>query len=167
MSMIKIGSRYSNKTSDPLPCLRQHLRHRRFRGTTIVEFALVAPMLFLITALLVQFAMLGNAVLAMSQVSREGARSAAVGTNENTIIIQTMQKACVGTMLNSALINSSTVSIAPNDIADREPGVLVTVTLTYDLRRVMFLPTTFFGVSLVRTVASRSSSMRIEGQTGL
>jgi len=48
------------------------------RGQAIVEMAIVMPILAFVMVLAVQFAILGSAMLALNQVTYEGARYASV-----------------------------------------------------------------------------------------
>jgi Flp pilus assembly protein TadG len=75
----------------PSPRLRLEGPSRRFlgtrklarseRGTAVVEFALIAPLLFLIVFGIIEFGRILNAYNQLTQLSGQGARAAAVSRN--------------------------------------------------------------------------------------
>src|SRR5262249_11331792 len=84
----------SGKTMDeraPLPHARLTEPSRRFRGarrlvrsergTAVVEFALVAPLLFLLVFGIIEFGRILNAYNQLTQLAGQGARAAAVNRN--------------------------------------------------------------------------------------
>ena len=65
--------------------MRQAKRSRpgcRRRGATLVEAAVVVPVLLLLTLGLVQFGLVYNAMLTLNNLAREGARYASVRAND-------------------------------------------------------------------------------------
>lgn len=60
-------------------------KSRRRRGSTLVEFALVVPFLLALMIGIVEFAILSRNQLMISNAVREGARSASLGRNVNTV----------------------------------------------------------------------------------
>lgn len=64
--------------------MRRYLNNRR--GQSIVEFALVLPVLILILCGIMEFGRVFNESLVVTAAAREGARVAAVGANDSTVI---------------------------------------------------------------------------------
>lgn len=58
----------------------------RDRGSSTVEFALVLPLILLAALAIVQVALLGRDALAVANAAREGAREAAVSTEEERVV---------------------------------------------------------------------------------
>ena len=58
---------------------------RARRGTTTVEFALVAPLLIFLLFGIIEFGIMVKDVVGLNQAAREGARVAAVGATPSTI----------------------------------------------------------------------------------
>jgi len=59
---------------------------RNKRGAALVEFAIVALLLFTLVLGIIEFGMLLKDFLALNQATREGARSAALRSNYNTVV---------------------------------------------------------------------------------
>src|SRR5437763_12245520 len=92
------------------PVLEQHPRPRgRFRafrrdqrGTALVEFALIAPLLFLLLFGIIDFGRALNYYNQVTQLAAQGARAAAVNRNPDGSPITS------GTSLQSQLVNNYT-----------------------------------------------------------
>lgn len=95
------------------------------KGQSLVETALILPFVILILMGIIDFGMMFNNYLLVSNASREGARNAAVGTSDSDIgllvsnITQTLDQTRV------------TVNISPDQIL-RKKGDEVTVTVTFN-----------------------------------
>lgn len=110
------------------------------RGQTLLEFALVLVMLLMLTLGLVQFAILANQSMALAQVTREGARYAALNNtnpNRDTVVRQYIQNAANN--YNNLVIPDDKIAIAWG----AKTGDKVTVTIAYNMSNVMFLPNQF------------------------
>lgn len=91
------------------------------RGQALVEFALMLPVLLLLVVGVMEFGLVINQYMVVAEAAREGARSAALGASNVTVI--TVVKTASGQMDTSQLI----ITIAPPDIRVRGNGVTVTV----------------------------------------
>ena len=91
------------------------------RGQALVEFALMLPVLMLLIIGMMEFGLIINQYMVVTEAAREGARSAAVG-NSNTTIISV-------TKIAASQIDTSelTVTISPADTRVRGNSVTVTV----------------------------------------
>jgi Flp pilus assembly protein TadG len=104
------------------------MKFRSERGQASVELALVLPVLLLILFGIMEFGRVFSAYLVITNAAREGARQAAIGAN-NTTIVDTVYNAA------SSLgdLSSLTVSIDPYEAASRVTGAEATVTVNYSV----------------------------------
>ncbi len=135
------------------------LRHRgkRRRGAAVVEFAVVAPVFFILVFGMIEY---GRAVMVeqiLTNAAREGARVAILTTATNTNVTST-----VTTYLSNASITGATVTVSPNPPASAAAGTTVSVTVSIPFTSVSWLPSPFY---LGSTTLSAKCSMRTE-QTG-
>ncbi|MDH7480265.1 MAG: TadE/TadG family type IV pilus assembly protein, partial [Syntrophomonadaceae bacterium] len=113
------------------------LRLRRFlqkirgeSGQTLVELALLLPVLLLLLLGVVEFGRILMTYLMISHSSREGARLAAVGGSDSAVVQRVQDQAF--------LLDPDLLVIDINPSGSRTRGSSVTVTLDYDLD--IFLP---------------------------
>jgi len=92
------------------------------RGQAMVEFALVLPFLLLLIVSSLQFGLVINQYLVLTEAAREGARSAALGGDNATVT--TVAKTAASQIDKTQL----TVTILPTPTRVRGSGVTVTVT---------------------------------------
>lgn len=95
------------------------------RGQSVVEFALILPILLLFILGMVEFGRFYNAWLMVSHASREGARLASLGGTT----IQVEER--VDIVMADFDTNRITVVINPSGAKSR--GDMVTVTVNYDI----------------------------------
>lgn len=139
---------------------RTQPRARR-RGQTLLEFALVLPMLLILSLLLVQFGLILNATITLTNIAREGARYAAVHPSTDAGI-----QAKVATIATNTPIQPSDISIA---ISPAEGSSIrtydnpITVSIGYDMKKKLFLPNSiFFGIPIFTSTYTASATMNIE-----
>jgi Flp pilus assembly protein TadG len=100
--------------------------HRDERGQSMVEFALVLPVLLLVLFAIVQFGVVFNRYVALTDAVRAGARKAAVSRQATDP---------VGTVKQAVIDAGGDITIDPARIqvtSDWQPGDDVTVEATYD-----------------------------------
>jgi Flp pilus assembly protein TadG len=121
------------------------LSHRRRCGATLVEFAIVAPLLFLLILGIVEF---GRAVMVqqiLTNAAREGARR---GILEQSTApdVQT----AVSDYLRNTSVAGANVTVSPSSFAHVGFGDPVTVTCSVTYAQVTWLPAPWFlgGVTL-------------------
>lgn len=142
------------------------------RGQSLVEFALLLPVFILIVFLTIQFGIILNAYVSITHLSREGARYAAINYNQpdeniRNYIRGNPEENYSGGINPPHLYGGDFTSIEispPYGSPLRKRGYTITVTITYNLKGTkpkLFLPASFFGISLPLTLSS-STSMRIE-----
>lgn len=133
------------------------------RGTTLVEFALVAPVVILILVVCLDFARALNAYVTISSASREGARYASVlpdapGTKA---AVETFLKGRIAPLAPGAF-RVQRLTYAPTtdtrwNAAAPVPAT-VTIEVTYDWRAATWLAGTFFSAATgSRTFAATAS----------
>ena len=117
-------------------CIR---RSDRERGAAAVEFALVLPVLVLMLLGLIEFSILFNTQISLTNAAREGARSMAIHNNPATAKADAI--AAAPSIINPKLV---TANVAVNPPITCASGAKVTVTITYPAP----LLTGFFGATL-------------------
>lgn len=102
------------------------------RGQSIVEFALVVPLLLLLLVGIIEFGRLWMTMNVLTGAAREGVRIAAVTAPDEDRVINTVQN-----YLISANLSGSTITVSgPNASSE----VTVTVQLNYDTIFFGFIP---------------------------
>ena len=101
------------------------LNPREEKGQSMVEFALILPVLILIIIGIIEFGFLFSGYLALTNASREAVRTVSLGETD----VEAIQRAKdVAIILNPAKMN---VSISPSAVI-RDRGDSVTATISYD-----------------------------------
>jgi Flp pilus assembly protein TadG len=129
-------------------------RHEDRRGAAAVEFAIVAPLLFM---LVMGFIELGRGLMVqqvLTNASRVGARQAiTIGATLDQVT------SSVTSYANGASVGNVSVDCTPSPAA-AAAGDMVTVTVTVDYAQVSWLPSPWF---MGNTTLTASSVMRKEG----
>jgi Flp pilus assembly protein TadG len=106
------------------------IRRKREQGQTMAEFTLVLPVLAILLFGIIQFGIVFNNYLAVTDAVRAGARQAAVARHlpedERVAKVEAKVRASAENLDQDIL----EVSVEPSD--DWEPGSDVTVTATYE-----------------------------------
>jgi Flp pilus assembly protein TadG len=123
-------------------------------GAAVVEFAIVGPLMVLLTMGMME---VGRAVMVkqvMINASREGARLAILpATNAQDVIAQ------VHSQLAASSINGTTVTIDPPSLANAAAGTAVTVSISVNASQVSWVPNPAF---MLNQTISASTTMRRE-----
>jgi Flp pilus assembly protein TadG len=125
------------------------MARRPRRGAAAVEFALIAPVLFLMIFGMIEF---GRAVMVqqiLTNASREGARRAIL---EQTTLSEV--ETIVGDYLTDTSIPGASVSVSVNPLSSMGFGDPVTVTCSIPYAQVTWLPTPKFFAG--KTLTGRS-----------
>ena len=127
-------------------------RLKNKKGQSIVEFALVLPLLLLLLAGIVDFGRIMNAYLVTNYASREGVRQAALGQTDS-VITDTVKR--VAGNLDPTILQ---IQITPSK-SSRVRGTETTVRVTYQIDEItpaigVFIPDPY--------VINTSTSMRVE-----
>lgn len=131
---------------------RNHQRDSR-RGAAVVEFAIIAPLFFLLVVGCIEF---GRALMVqqiLTNASRVGAREAiTLNSTESEVINATSSYA------TNASLSGVVVSVNPSPAA-AQAGDMITVNISVPFGNVSWMPTWFLG----GTTLNASSVMRKEG----
>lgn len=119
------------------------------KGQSLVEFALVLPILLLLVFGIVEFGRAFNTYLIISNASREGARYAVVGAENGEIIDAIEAK-------TSTLGSSVDILISPEDKSSRTNGEPVDIKVSYSLSLI---------TPIVGPLISEDNSLNIESIT--
>ena len=121
-------------------------------GQSLVEFAILLPILLLIVMGIMEFGMMLNSYLTIRNASREGARAAIVGSAD------TATKNLI--LTDSPTLNASylTVNITPSD-GSRKSGDPLTVDIKYNYHLTVPIISSIFGNTVM---LDAQTTMRIE-----
>ena len=128
------------------------LFRRNRRGAAAVEFAVIAPLFFLLVFGMIEYGRMVMVQQVITNASREGARRAVLdGATEATV--QTV----VDEYLASGSIVGATVTVTPNPPTNAGPGDPVTVTVSIPFNEVSWLPSPMYlgGKTLNASTAMR------------
>jgi Flp pilus assembly protein TadG len=128
-------------------------RERRRRGAAIVEFAIVAPLFFMLILGIIEFGRMVMVQQIITNAAREGAR---VGVLSNATTSQV--DSAVSNYLSAVSISGQSVSVTPDPPSTATPGSLVTVSVSIPFSQVSWM-TPFF---LRSTVLKAKCVMRTE-----
>ena len=124
------------------------------RGQTLVELALVLPVIILILFGTLEFGRLFHSYIVITNAAREGARLGAVGKSDEEIVSRIRE----ASPLYQADCRLRVFRLEPNESA-RSPGVPLTVEVAYDVE----LVTPIFSSILPNPVTLKSTAvMRVE-----
>lgn len=130
---------------------------RPHRGVAAVEFAVVAPLFFLLVLGMIEFGRMVMVQQVITNASREGARRAIVeGATTSEVV------AVVESYLAGGGIRSATVSVSPDPIDSAGYGDPVTVSVSVPFNQVSWLPTPMFlgGIELRATTTMRREAVQ-------
>ena len=122
--------------------MRQHQGHKR-RGAAVVEFAVVAPVLFLVIFGIIEF---GRAMMVshlVNNAARAGARKAILESSSNSDVEQVVKDFCVSGLNVAPADVSVTITVnndSAGDIANAEAEDLCEVTVQVPLDKVSLMP---------------------------
>jgi hypothetical protein len=109
------------------------------RGAAVVEFAVVAPVFFLLVFGMIEYGRLVMVQQVITNASREGARQAVLDGATSSEV-----RTSVTNYLTGASIGGATVSFDPDPLAGAEFGEPIEVTVTVPFNQVSWLPTPMF-----------------------
>jgi hypothetical protein len=147
----------------------QH-RSRISRGQSMVEFAMISSVALAVMLIGVQFAIIGQAALAVSQGSSALARYVAVnpgtfGTQNGTATLPSAASALLSPTINDANL-TVTIASYQSDGVTVETGTIipsqdqVKISLSYDATSKIFLPThTILGISFPTALSAAESQL--------
>lgn len=132
-----------------------------YRGQALVEFALVLPVLMILALMIVQYGIIYRTAAQLTNLSREGARYAATSPASDSTINARIQAVIPSNIKYSDI--AITVTPAQGD-ATRVSGSggNITVKVSYDMSKKVFLPSTIFGVHIFVQTYTAQATFAIE-----
>ena len=133
------------------------LCRRNRRGAAAVEFAVVAPVFFLLVFGMIEFGRMVMVQQVITNGSREGARIAVLdGTDTGEVTT------AVDTYLSNAAVTGATVTVSPDPPNSAGYGEPVTVTVSIPFDQVSWLPSPMFlgGSTMTATTVMRRETVQ-------
>ena len=115
------------------------LGRRKRRGAAVVEFAVVAPVFFLLVFGMIEYGRMVMVQQIITNASREGARQAVLDGATNSEVTN-----AVNEFLEMSSIQGADVETIPANISTAEYGEAVTVSVTVDFNEVSWLPSPMY-----------------------
>ena len=127
------------------------------RAQAAVEFAFLTILVIFLLIVGVQFAMIGNAALALGQMNYQGARYAAVNPNADQTAVTSYMVSVGSPTVTTNNGANLTVTLTPNTA--RTFGQPVTVSVVFNAASLVVLPNPFFGISFPTQLQSTETAM--------
>jgi Flp pilus assembly protein TadG len=133
------------------------LFRRNRRAAAAVEFAVVAPVFFLLVFGMIEYGRMVMVQQILTNASREGCRQAVLDGATTSGVQST-----VNTYLSSGSISGSTVTVSPNPPTNAAFGDPVTVTVSIPFSQVSWLPSPMYlgGKTLTATTVMRREAVQ-------
>lgn len=140
---------------------------RRRRAQTLLEFALLLPVLLLLLLGMIQFGIVANKKLALSHTSRDGGRFAAVNALKPDIDSQIKQRIISTAEGHGLVLTAADISLSPaqntsTTLTNRQQYNALTVVINYNMKPNLFLPGRFFDFPIFPETASTSTQVIME-----
>jgi len=110
-------------------------RANRRRAAAIVEFAIVAPLLFLLALGLVEYARIEMVVQGMSAAAQEGCRAGIVPGGTSADVLSHADD-----VLRDGLVTGASVTVNPLEVATLKEGQSFTVTVQVPVDGISWVP---------------------------
>jgi Flp pilus assembly protein TadG len=112
------------------------------KGAAVVEFAVIAPLLLVILFGIIEFSVLLFDKAMLTNASREGARAGIVFSSptriSNAIIEAAVRDYCEDHLISFGAGSALNIIIDPVDVASRDSGDSLSVTVRYPFRFLVF-----------------------------
>ena len=133
------------------------LCRRKRRGAAVVEFAVIAPLFFLLVFGMIEFGRMVMVQQVLTNAAREGARIGVLDGSSTSDVTT-----AVTTYLSNASIQGATVTVTPNPPSSAGYGDPVSVTVSVSFNQVSWLPTPMFlgGQNLSATTVMRRETIQ-------
>jgi Flp pilus assembly protein TadG len=133
------------------------LCRRNRRGAAAVEFAVVAPLFFLLVFGMIEFGRMVMVQQVITNGSREGARIAVLDGTTTSEVVTAVQ-----TYLDNASVSGASVTVTPDPPSSAVYGDPVTVVVSLPFDQVSWLPSPMFlgGKTLSATTVMRRETVQ-------
>ena len=123
---------------------RKRTKNRRF-GTATVEMAVIAPVIFLLIFVQIEFARLMMVRQSVTNAAREGCRHASLVTTRDSDDSEKVVREFVAHVIGTSLANSEFVEVSyePSFSSSPDHGTTITTTVDIDFDSVSWLPPFF------------------------
>ena len=138
--------------------LSQLRRTRLERGQSLVEFVITLMLALIVLIVTIQFAIIGDAALAVTQLAYAGARYAAFNPSYDDSTISRYMKTVASPAINESSGANLRITLTPG-ATRRTIGSSVQVSVVYNLRNKLFLPNPFLGISFPTTLSGIQTTM--------
>jgi Flp pilus assembly protein TadG len=130
---------------------------KKRRGAAVVEFAIVAPLFFLLVFGMIEYGRMVMVQQIITSASREGARQAVLDGSTATEV-----ETSVDTFLNNVSVDGAIVTITPDPLSNANFGDPVTVRVSVGFAQVSWLPSPMFlgQTNLAATTVMRRESVQ-------
>lgn len=133
------------------------------KGQTLVEFALVLPVLLLLVMGVIQFGIIFSAQIALTNAAREGARAAAVGTKITDQTVGGNTILGVKSIVKNAMGGHKNIIVADGNITMNNPEVGEAVIVQINNAEItLFVPVPEVFVPGQKITLNAKASMRLE-----
>lgn len=138
--------------------MSQLRRTRLERGQSLVEFVVTLTLALIVLTVTIQFAIIGDAALAVTQLAYTGARYAAFNPSYDYSMISRYMKTVASPAINESNGANLRITLTPG-ATPRTIGSSVEVRVVYNLRNKLFLPNPFLGISFPTTLSGIQTTM--------
>jgi Flp pilus assembly protein TadG len=131
---------------------------RTRRGAHVVEFAVVAPVMFLLTFGIIEFGRLMMVQQATTTAARVACREASLATTINSSDVDTAARnVMLGVMANASNASKVRVSMTPASMASVASGTPVNVYLEVNFSDVSWIPGTLLDIAGTRVISAEAT----------
>jgi Flp pilus assembly protein TadG len=127
-------------------------------GQSLIEFTITVVVALIVLTVTIQFAIIGDAALAVSQLASAGARYAAFHPREDDSTIFRYMRTVASPAISERDGANIKITLAPT-ANSRKIGSLVQVSVVYNLRNKLFLPNPFLGINFPTTLSGIQTTM--------
>ena len=146
-------NRRSPKRTSPVRQLRQARR-----GAAVVEFAIVAPVFFLLVFGLIEVGRMMMIRQSLTNAAREGCRAAVLATTTNSSKVDAAVRGYLQSITSKATDSNKVRVTAPSGLASCASGTGLTVSVEVDYEDVTWLPFAYLG--LHPTIGAQQTGQR-------
>ncbi|HTY54098.1 MAG TPA: TadE family protein [Candidatus Binataceae bacterium] len=133
-------------------------RTTREGGQSLIEFAITLTLALMVLGVTIQFAIIGDAALAVTQLARTGARYAAFNPKYDYSTISGYMRTVASPTISEGSGADLKIILTPN-VTPRAIGSSIKVSVVYNLRGKLFLPNPFLGISFPTTLSGIETTM--------
>ena len=131
------------------------------RGAAAIEFAFIAPILFLVVFGLIEFSRMVMMQQSVTEAAQYGCRKAALATTNDSSKVETAVREYLGSViLDSSALAGARISVSPSNLAYLTPGTSISVNVQVDFADVSWLPGNLLGLAGTETLQSTSTLER-------